>query len=249
MLSHYGLPIVPAVESTVATTEDFDSLIDVTFKMPQPARVDGAVDWTKPPEGWEETFIHSNLERIGTERRHFALPPTPYSVPFVSMFTPLRDVIDPLKPDPSDPTHILSLVQPELFCADANHRQHPMQPTSHDGWEPFVWNNEKHYWVSSTVGARIRVDIKVNAGRVAVYYFRSQHYGLGDALCWVDDNERGAVRLAGHWTKSYNMAVVSYIDQNVTTGAHYVTCEVGHDTSHPTDSNAHHFRIVAVMAT
>lgn len=43
--------------------------------------------------------------------------------------------------------------------------------------------------------------------RVAVYYYRSQHYNLGDALCWVDDNEKGAVPLAGYWTKQYNVAV------------------------------------------
>lgn len=40
-----------------------------------------------------------------------------------------------------------------------------------------------------------------------MYYYRSQHYDLGDALCWVDDNEKGAVNLAGYWTKQYNVAV------------------------------------------
>ncbi len=40
-----------------------------------------------------------------------------------------------------------------------------------------------------------------------MYYFRSQHYDLGDAQCWVDDNESGAVRLAGYWPKPYNVAV------------------------------------------
>jgi len=40
-----------------------------------------------------------------------------------------------------------------------------------------------------------------------VSYFRSQHYNLGDALCWVDDNKKGAVKLAGYWEKAYNVAV------------------------------------------
>lgn len=40
-----------------------------------------------------------------------------------------------------------------------------------------------------------------------MYYYRSQHYHLGDAKCWVDDNEAGAVTLAGYWTKQYNVAV------------------------------------------
>jgi hypothetical protein len=79
--------------------------------------------------------------------------------------------------------------------------------------------------------------------RVAVYYFRSRLYDLGDALCWVDDNEKGAVTLPGYWTKEYNTAKsvkapttnaithlgmerltaissVAYIDRNVTTGDH-----------------------------
>jgi len=43
--------------------------------------------------------------------------------------------------------------------------------------------------------------------RVAVYYYRSRHYDLGDALCWVDDNEAGAINLAGHWDKQYNVAM------------------------------------------
>lgn len=110
-----------------------------------------------------------------------------------------------------------------------------MAPSSREGWEPFVWNGEKHFWVSETVGARIRVDIKVKAGRVAVYYYRSQHYNLGDAKCWVDDNEQGGTTLAGYWDKGYNVAVyvfspkfpdivlissVAYIDEKVTSGDH-----------------------------
>lgn len=249
LLDHYGLPVVPPIEHTIATSDPSSSLIDVNFDMPQPLRVDGAVDWTKPPDGWEETFNEDNLEAIGNERRLFALPQTPYAIPFFPMFAPLVESIDPNKPDPSSPSHILDLRQPELFCADANDAKNPMQPTSHEGWEPFVWNGEKHYWVSSEVDARIRVEVKVNAGRIAVYYFRSQHYDLGDALCWVDDNEKGAIRLSGYWTKQYNMAVVDYIDRNVTSGDHYVTCKIAEENSHPHNPDAHHFRIVAVMAT
>ncbi|KAL1412111.1 hypothetical protein Q8F55_003110 [Vanrija albida] len=251
LLDKHGLPPAPEKADTIATGGDARSLVDVTFEFPGPSHTapDGAIDPDKPPEGWEESFDRDKLAAIGKERRHFALPTTPYALPPVGMFTPMELVIDPHRPDPTDADHILELVQPSLFCADANDRKHPMAPTVHDGWEKFVWNGEKHYWVSSTVGARIRVEIKVNAGRVAVYYFRSQHYDLGDAQCWVDDNEAGAVSLAGYWTKQYNTAVVAYIDRNVTVGDHYVTCEVANTTSHPHNPDAHHFRIVAVMAT
>lgn len=174
-----------------------------------------------PPAGWEATFEAEPLSKITNELRHFVLPTTPYDISQVGMFTPLRDIVDPARPDPDSPSHILDLPQPEMFCADANDSENPMSPTSFEGWKQFVWNGEKHFWVSSTVGARIRVEIKVNAGRyviarcclrmliisVAVYYYRSRHYDLGDALCWVDDNERGAVSLPGHWDKQYNVAV------------------------------------------
>ncbi|WVR07844.1 hypothetical protein IAU60_004887 [Kwoniella sp. DSM 27419] len=245
MLTHYGLPVVPAVTDTISTTEAFASLVDIPF----PLDTLHLVDPVTPPQGWEATFDQGPLDSLASESRHFVLPSTPYSIPPVGMFTPLRDVVDPTEPDPVSGQHITGLVQPQLFCADANDKQHPMKPTSSDGWEPFVWNGEKHYWVSKTPGSRIRVEIKVHAGRVAVYYFRSQHYNLGDAKCWVDDNEKGAVDLAGYWSKQYNVAVVAYIDEKVTPGDHYVTCEVSQNTSHPTNPDAHHFRLTAIMAT
>ena len=39
-----------------------------------------------------------------------------------------------------------------------------------------------------------------------MYYFRSQRYDLGDAKCWVDDNEAGGKRLPGWWSREYNVA-------------------------------------------
>lgn len=244
-LNRYGLPVIPSHQRTTSTTNPSSELVDIPFALDSPHMTDPA----RPPSGWETTFDEEPLQALLNESRHFVLPATPYSVPLVNMFTPLREVVDPFKPDPDSPRHLLGLPQPKMFCADANDHDNPMVPTTHDGWEPFVWNGEKHFWVSSTVGARIRVEIKVNAGRVAVYYYRSQNYHLGDAKCWVDDNEGGAVTLAGYWTKQYNVAVVAYIDEKVTPGDHYVTCEVARTSSHPDDPDAHHFRIVAVMAT
>ncbi|KAL7421533.1 hypothetical protein Q5752_003302 [Cryptotrichosporon argae] len=245
MLATHGLPVVPEHADTIASTLSSSSLVEVPF----PLDTLHLVDPVTPPDNWESTFDPAPLARLTSEARHFVLPLTPYSLPPVAAFTPLRDVVDPHRPDPPSGRHVLGLAQPKLFCADANDRAHPMRPTSYEGWREFVWNGEKHFWVSDTVSARIRVEIKVSAGRVAIYYFRSQHYDLGDAKCWVDDNEQGAVDLAGYWTKQYNVAVVEYIDRNVTAGDHYVTCEVAPTTSHPTNPGAHNFRIVAVMAT
>jgi hypothetical protein len=161
LLSFYGLPVVPSHLVTLATPDPFSSLVDIPF----PLDTLHLVDPVTAPEGWEKTFDLAPLSRLTSESRHFVLPTTPYGVPPVGLFTPLRDVLDPTRPDPKDGAHVLELVQPRMFCADANDAANPMKPTTHDGWEPFVWNGEKHFWVSNTVGARIRVEIKVNEGR------------------------------------------------------------------------------------
>jgi hypothetical protein len=202
-LTTYGLPVASPAGETVSSIDSSDSFIDVPF----PLDTLHLIDPVTAPDNWESTFELEPLNALRDEARHFVLPQTPYSISPVSMFTPLRDVVDPKKADPSTGEGVLGLLQPEMFCADANDHEHPMAPVSREGWEPFVWNGEKHFWVSNTVGARIRVDIKVKAGRVAVYYYRSQHYNLGNANCWVDDNEQGAVHLSGYWSKGYNVAV------------------------------------------
>jgi len=152
---------VPNFDDTISTSHAFSDLVDVPFALDTLHLVDPFT----APEGWETTFEQEPLDRISDEVRHFVLPTTPYEISQVSMFTPLRDVVDPKKADPKSPWHILNLPQPKMFCADANDEKNPMKPTSSKDWEPFVWNKEKHFWVTSTVGARIRVEIKVNAGR------------------------------------------------------------------------------------
>lgn len=147
-LEHFGMPIVPDVGLTVTTSLDFDDLVNVPFPLD-----------VIPPDS--DDIIKS----LDKELRHFVLPKSPYDISMVGMFQPLRDVLDPNEPDPKTPAKILGIVQPKTFCADANDQVNPMEPTKSDGWEKLEWKGEKHYWVSSTVGARIRVEIKVNAGR------------------------------------------------------------------------------------
>ncbi|GFZ44294.1 hypothetical protein JCM24511_02016 [Saitozyma sp. JCM 24511] len=245
LLAIHGVPESTTRPGTLATTEPFSSFIDIPFPM-DTLFID---DPSSAPQGWDETFDEALLPLLLSESRRFVVPTSPFSVPPVGLFTPLSEVNDPTQPDPTDPNSLLYLPQPDLFCADSNDPVNPMRPQSSEGWTEFVWNKEKHYWVSDKVGARIRVDIKANEGRVAVYYFRSQHYHLGDAKCWVDDNEKGAKTLRGHWDLEINVPVVEYIDEKLYAGDHFVTCEIAETTSHPTDPDAHHFRIVAIMAT
>lgn len=148
---------------TLATEEKFDSAIDISFPFDTPPMTDPR----NPPEGWEQTFNDSAIASIAHEPRRFLLKSSPYALPLTEIFTPLRDIVTDSSPesDPPNADALMHLVQPEMFCADANDPEHPMRPTVADGWEEYVWNNEKHYWVSDQVGARIRVDIKVAEGR------------------------------------------------------------------------------------
>ena len=161
LLTRYGLPIIPSHEETMSSTKPFSALVDIPF----PLDTLDLVDPEEPPIGWKSSFDTVSLGKIALESRHFALSSSPYAIPPVGFFVPLRDVVDPAKSDPSSARHVWGLPQPKMFCADANDHEQPMSPTSHEGWDPFIWNSEKHYWVSSTPGARIRVEIIVTAGR------------------------------------------------------------------------------------
>ncbi len=153
LVSALGLPPDPPRDTTIATFQPFSSLIEVAFPF-DVKQVKSA------PDPSDERY-----DRIAHEMRHFAGPPSPYAVPVTPLFQHLELVVNPAKPDPDNAEYILGLIQPKPFCADANDPVSPMKPAISEGWRPYAWHNEKHYWVSDMPGARLRVDIKVHAGR------------------------------------------------------------------------------------
>ena len=162
-VSILGLPKDRQPSMTLATHASFESMIDLSFPFDPPHMTDPKT----PPPGWESMFNASAIKAIARESRQFITKISPYSLPLTEIFTPLRDVVSDASPtdDPITPDALLDLVQPQMFCADANDPQHPMRPVISDGWREYDWNGEKHYWVSDQVGARIRVDVKVTEGR------------------------------------------------------------------------------------
>lgn len=162
-VSILGLPKDRQPSMTLATHASFESMIDLSFPFDPPHMTDPKT----PPPGWESMFNASAIKAIARESRQFITKISPYSLPLTEIFTPLRDVVSDASPtdDPTTPDALLDLVQPQMFCADANDPQHPMRPVISDGWREYDWNGEKHYWVSDQVGARIRVDVKVTEGR------------------------------------------------------------------------------------
>lgn len=93
--------------------------------------------------------------------------PNATAVPPLALTSPMSLIIDNTAPDPASWMDLYTSknLSPKPFCADANDQESPLTPKHNDGWSEMIWKNEKHFWVSDTVGATISVDIKVNEGR------------------------------------------------------------------------------------
>lgn len=207
--------------ATLSTSDSFDSIIKYSN-----------ASHDRDNEG--EQQAHGPLiyyEEVNNDTYHFLSLDDPSSLPPIPFGVPLNDLIDWDSPDQSLSTFLDSGTnpignmvkgyhQPRPFCADANDPLNPLVPAEVKGWRPWVYLNEKHYWIADVPGARIRVNIEVNEGRVAVFFFRSEELSPGVAHCWVDDNETGRYKLEGYWGLKMNVPTVAYIDYGVTPGKH-----------------------------
>lgn len=207
--------------ATLSTSNSFDAVIKYSN-----------VSHNRDDE--EEQQQHGPLiyhEEVNSDAYHFLSLDDPSSVLPIPLGVPLNDLIDWDSPDQSLSTFLDSGTnpignmirgdsQPRPFCADANDPLNPLVPTEAKGWRPWAYSNEKHYWITDEPRARIRVDIDVSEGRVAVFFFRSAKLSPGVAYCWVDDHETGRYKLEGHWGLETNVPAVAYIDHGVTPGKH-----------------------------
>jgi hypothetical protein len=155
-----GVPEPPSRDTTVGTTLPFSDFITATFPFDNIAAGDEVEG-----DAWKSTYDHESLSRIAFEPKRFVGLMDPLGIPFTPIEQPLRDVVDDTRPSPENADLLLNLVQPKPFCADANDPENPMKPTKSEGWEKFVWKNEKHFWKSDKPGKRISVDIDVSQGR------------------------------------------------------------------------------------
>jgi hypothetical protein len=210
-----------ATFATLSTSNSFDAIIKYSN-----------VSHDREDEG--EQQAHGPLisyEEVNNDTYHFLSLDGPSSVPPIPLGIPLNDLIDWDSPDQNlsafldSGTNLIGNMvkggsRPRPFCADSNDPLNPLIPTEVEGWRPWVYVNEKHYWIADEPGARIRLDIEVNEGKVAVYFFRSAKLSPGVVYCWVDDNEVGRYKLEGHWDWETNVPAVGYIDRGVTPGKH-----------------------------
>ena len=155
-----GVPANPPLDVTVGTTLPFGEFVDVDFAFES---IKAGME--TEGEAWKSTYDTDALAKMAFERKLFVEPLDVLGVPFTPIEQPLREVVNPEKNDSDDAKHLLELVQPKPFCADANDPVNPMKPTVSIGWERFVWMEEKHFWKSKKPGSKISVDIEVSQGR------------------------------------------------------------------------------------
>ncbi|KAJ3718514.1 hypothetical protein C8R42DRAFT_629851 [Lentinula raphanica] len=160
-----------------------------------------------------------------------------------------------------------TVVQPAVpFCRTTNtlvgmaafstyaHLLQPMPaPFSTEGPDGFtMWSHQsnpgKVWLMGRKPGSRVAFKVQTSAlGRVRVTYLRSGSWGLGSALCWIDDDKENGKRLDGYWTyKNAHVANTHVIVEKAMPGEHILYCEILEDTKEP--GGATEFRIAAVDA-
>ncbi|KAL7421285.1 hypothetical protein Q5752_004170 [Cryptotrichosporon argae] len=135
------------------------------------------------------------------------------------------------------------------FCASANAQgadgDWDLQPARSEGFERMSQHG-KNWWIANDPGAEITFDkVRVSAGRVGVYYFRSS-IPLGTMHCWVDDDYAGGRTLTSMW-RYVSVGSYAHIKDGVAPGEHRVSCRVLEQTADPA-GESHHVRIIAVLA-
>ncbi|KXS19227.1 hypothetical protein M427DRAFT_143444 [Gonapodya prolifera JEL478] len=123
----------------------------------------------------------------------------------------------------------------------------PWGPTEMHGWALWDWEGEKFYVVSDTPGSSVTFEIRTSVGHVVIFYFKSRKYSLGDAYCWLDNNETKGIRMSGWWDEVHNIPVGSDPLTAIGPGMHKVNCKLLEESSNP--DGGHHFWIYAVAAS
>jgi hypothetical protein len=125
------------------------------------------------------------------------------------------------------PSDVKRFREVEPFCVSANDLVNPLPPSLFygSGWSAYhpakgagavSLDESRHYWYSTMPTSKLRVQLKVGAGDIAIYYLvepRSPDGKLNSAVrCWVDDNVKGAKTIenagdVGRPTPSYVSAI------------------------------------------
>lgn len=96
----------------------------------------------------------------------------------------------------------------QAYCASTRSTRTPLVPAFNDGrWRTVAHaapgGSRKTYIVAREPGAKVGFTVPVGGlGRVRMQSLRSGTIGLGICKCWLDNDERAALRVDGYWESS-----------------------------------------------
>ncbi|KIJ53799.1 hypothetical protein M422DRAFT_25566 [Sphaerobolus stellatus SS14] len=126
----------------------------------------------------------------------------------------------------ADQTEMSPIDRPQCMSIDSPRQK--LAPISSEGWESWqLPHTEKHYLRATEPGKRISFEVTLTAGKVAIYYLKSNTMGLGRAKCWFDDDVKNARTLDGWWPRKENIGDFTLVNEgrDIPSGKYIVTCE------------------------
>ena len=147
----------------------------------------------------------------------------------------------------------------EPFCVSANDLVNPLPPSLFygSGWLAFhpakgphlSLEESRHYWYSTMPTSKLRVQLKVGAGDIAVYYLQEPESVDGklnsQVRCWVDDNVKGAKVINNAADVDRSTPSLTIIDRRVSRGSHFVECSLDGEEGKPVAP----FKILGIFTT
>lgn len=151
----------------------------------------------------------------------------------------------------SRPWDLPNFKEARPFCVAADDLINPLPPSLFYGtgfhvYHPTGGDDNRHYWYSVLPTSKLRVPIKVTAGDVAVYILEEgkSPEQSSSIECWVDDNYGGRMRIQNSGTSGVHPKLI-VIDHGVSTGPHFVECQLMGDDVGPVEP----FKILGIFAT
>lgn len=126
----------------------------------------------------------------------------------------------------------LPISQPR--CQSITSTKFPLKPVRAQGWEAYN-RNDKRGWEATKPGSEIAFNVDVNAGQLGIFAWNHNDETLGDAVCWVDDDQRPhrVERIKGHnqWVY-WGGFQQHYLWDDIPPGRHTVTCRSERNAAH-----------------
>ncbi|KZV90938.1 hypothetical protein EXIGLDRAFT_676605 [Exidia glandulosa HHB12029] len=205
-----------------------------------------------PPADGAEGALHAGEARAGDQ------PAAGVGVPNANAYGFLGVPQARMNDRPSDAERFREV---EPFCVSANDLVNPLPPSLFygSGWLAYhpakgpagalTLDESRHYWYSTLPTSKLRVQLKVGSGDIAIYFLMEPRSAGGklnsEVRCWVDDNVKGAKTINNAGAVDRSTPSLVMIDHGVTRGSHFVECTLEGDEGKPVAP----FKILGIFTT